>query len=249
MNVCAPLAGTAMEYWHVTSIHTNKITAVVEPHFLDALHVRRLLATQTGVEIAVTIMSDSYSAMNALTTSINLSVLPLAYTITSMPLSTVLVSGRGHVNTVQEGFGVDSVVFSSTTNRWEIDCRYHTDISNTITSPFLSKIGPSPYSDAVLAKFEISTFPCQRNSSICCLNDYSSNYVNGIFATNITEKIGACGPVIQAADTEDVLDASATAVYVTDLMHNYPNSRVDSSQSAGTMHMSLAANDVTDSFS
>jgi cysteine-rich repeat protein len=141
------------------SVAIEKILSKVDPFFF-ANPQRRLLATQTGVEITVTIMSASFEAMNNLTASINMTALPAPYTMRSAPVSTVLVSGRGLVNTMLGGFAVDTIIFNSVANTWEIDSRYVPNIPNTIASPFISKIGAAPYSPAVMQTFEISKFPC-----------------------------------------------------------------------------------------
>jgi cysteine-rich repeat protein len=229
-------------------VNVGKIKATVASYFFSKRNDRRLLPTQTGVEITMTIISDSVDAMNSVTANINTTALPSEYTLSSAPVSSVLVSGRGLVNTMLGGFAVDDIVFSSKTNTWEIDSRYVTDIPNTITSPFISKVGASPYSTSVLETFEVSKFPCLEQPSVCCLNDYKDDYITGGFATDITNVIGTCGSEIQAIDTVGMFDASTTQVLVASLMDNYPNSAVVSDVS-GAMHLSLAANDVTNSFS
>ena len=230
-----------------TEIDTGNIHAVSAPYFFAAAARRRLLSTQTGVEITVKIMSDSLSAMDALTNNINTTALPLEYTLTSAPISTVLVSGRGLVNTMLGGFAVDSIIFSAVTNTWEIDSRYHAGIPNTIASPYVSKIRASP-SQAEMETFEISKFPCLNTPSVCCLNDYTDDYITGAFATDVALVVGACGTDIQAIDTVTMFNDTVTQVFVPNLMKDYPNSRVSGNE-PGRFQMSLAANDVKNSFS
>jgi cysteine-rich repeat protein len=62
-------------------------------------NARRLLDTQTGLEVTITIVSTTADAMTQLTGEINTTALPLDYVLTSAPFSTVLVNGAGLVNT------------------------------------------------------------------------------------------------------------------------------------------------------
>jgi hypothetical protein len=187
--------------------------------------------------------------MNNLTSAIDMDVLPSEYVMLTAPISTVLVSGRGLVNTILAGFAVDSIVFSSDTNSWEIDCRYATNMPNTITSPFVSKVGVKPYSNDVLDTFKISKFPCQPNDpTICCLNDYKNDYIIGGFADAITESISTCDATVQSTNTLGMFNTSLTQQFVASFMQDFPNSMVTATGLDG-IHLSLHATDVQYSFS
>jgi hypothetical protein len=201
------------------------------------------------VEIIVTIVSDTLALMNTLTAMIDLNVLPVQYTVLSAPTSTVLVSGRGVVNTIMSGFTVDSVIYIAATNSWEIDCRYVANIPNTLTSPFISRVGAPPYSDEVSATFEISKFPCKTElPSVCCLLDYRDDYSTGSFANNITESIGVCDSTVQQQNTNGLFDASTTGFLITSLLDQYSQSSVQLMAEDG-FRLTLGMNDVANHFS
>jgi hypothetical protein len=118
----------------------ERISTEWGPYYGGALATRRFSGPETGVEIIVTIVSETFDDMNLLTSNINMTNLPEDYVVLSVPTSTVLVSGRGVVSTILSGFTVDSVIYHADRNQWDVDCRYVADIPNTLTSPFLSKV-------------------------------------------------------------------------------------------------------------
>lgn len=229
------------------SVSVDDIQSSLQPFFGAAPVARRLLSVrQTGVEITVTIRRDTSDLMNNLVSSISMNSLPAKYAVTAPPYSVVLVSGRGVVNTLMGGFSVDSVVFSSVTNTWEIDSRYVPNLPNTVASPFISRMGPSP-STLAQATFEGSAFPCLSDNSVCCLNDYKDLYVIGGFAQNISDKVGSCDASVQAADTTGMFDVSSSQAFVMDLVKDYPLSKVSMSES-GKFRLSLSTGDIQNNF-
>jgi cysteine-rich repeat protein len=121
----------------------GRISTETGPYFAGPLAARRFIGAETGVEIIVTIVSETFDEMNNLTANINMTNLPSEYVVLSVPTSTVLVSGRGVVSTILSGFTVDSVIYHADRNQWDINCRYVADIPNTLTSPFISKVSSS----------------------------------------------------------------------------------------------------------
>jgi cysteine-rich repeat protein len=121
-------------------VPVERISTDWGPYYDGTLITRRFNGAETGVEIIVTIVSETFDDMNNLTASINMTNLPPEYVVLSVPTSTVLVSGRGVVSTILSGFTVDSVIYVADRNQWDIDCRYVADIPNTLTSPFISKV-------------------------------------------------------------------------------------------------------------
>jgi hypothetical protein len=128
------------------STPTSQISATAAPYYGRIATMggttpsRRSIVN--GVEISVTIVSDSEELMNTLTSTIDLTSLPSEYAKLSEAVSEVAVGGRGVITTMMSGFAVDTVAFSAATNTWEIDCRYMSDVPNTVTSPFISKVTP-----------------------------------------------------------------------------------------------------------
>jgi cysteine-rich repeat protein len=229
-----------------SSISLAAITTDASPYF-GTPDQRR--ARVTGVEIIITILSENTTVMDAVTQSINMTALPSEYIALGGALSSVLVGGQGLINTLLSGFAVDSVVFSSEKNTWEIDCRYVSAIPNTITSPFVSKIGAAPYSVAATNTYEISKFPCQSDvPSVCCLLNYRDSYTVGGFSQNITDVVGVCDSTVQATDTLNMFDVQRTQSLITGLLDAFNRSSV-LLLSDDTFRLSLSTIDIDNHFS
>jgi cysteine-rich repeat protein len=215
----------------------------------DVAPSRHLLGdgSTTGVEITFTMMSDTAAAMDILTAAINVTLLPPQYAVTLNPQSTVLISGRGAVNTMLGGFGVDSIDYDAAQGTWEIEARWEPDVQDTVASPFISRLGPSRTGVGPLSTFEVSKFPCLvPQPTVCCLDEYASEYVIGGFAHNITEQVGNC-TLSSQIDSAGMFGTNSNPQIVQQLLTDYPRSSMEST-SKGQFHMSLFMADVKDSF-
>lgn len=177
---------------------------------------------------SISITSSSQSEMENTTSLINLGGLSGSWVIVDEPKSQVSTANTAFapISTVLAGFMVDSVVYSAADYKWIITARYLSDIPNTITGMYISRTGPPPYSQQVKNSFYVSQHPCTKSTSVCCLNNFKTQYVVGSFASNITETIGSCGPSVAAMQTLGMFDPDQDSAYVDGLFEDYPNSQV-----------------------
>eukprot|EP00961_Rhodomonas_salina_P299804 3939220-Rhodomonas_salina.1 len=94
-------------------------------------------------------------------------------------------------------------MYNDTAFEWVLRAHYVDNSPNTITSMYLSKAGLPPYARTVQDTYFVSQHPCMQDSSVCCLLEYSRDYVIGKFAANISDTIGVCdADVRQTASKE-----------------------------------------------
>jgi hypothetical protein len=202
----------------------------------------------------VTIVSQSKFKMGLQTTHINdqidAVILGDGWELPTVAVSKVVEAGNGRVQLDVAGFEVDSVLFNSVTNTWDIECRFAEGVANTLTSPYISRVGTtSPYSETVLNSYEISKFPCQNeNPSVCCLLNYRDKYTVGSFATIVTEKVGDCNATVMATNTKSLFDSVSSGSLVVGLLDDYPLSSVLSRQGGGFL-LSISQGDLLNHFS
>lgn len=158
-------------------------------------------SSSTGSLLVVTITSYTKQSMDDVTPSIETSAIAAAepgWVVIDVPHSSIetIDTAFAPINTVLAGFSVDSVAFSDADYKWVVTSRYISDIPNTITGIYISKVGPAPYSEIVRNSFYVSQHPCIKSSSVCCLNSFKNMYTVGSFSGNITEAIGECGEVV-----------------------------------------------------
>lgn len=216
---------------------------------------RRLLqstGTQAVTQAEVVISSDSEESMANVTQSIDTSSIPADYTLTE-PATTLTSSGSASVlPTDSPGFEVLSVSYDDGPSQWVVEINFNPGMSNTLVSPFLSKVGTAqgPYTTEALNTFKVSEFPCLSNTSVCCLSDYVDKYTVGSFQTTVDSVINDCvDPVIKTSNTNQLFDIPAISLSaLSTLFENFPASSVEF-PTASTMIMRIFADDITNSFS
>ncbi len=192
-------------------------------------HSRALLQSD-GIQITVTIYSESQELMSNITSSVNTDVLSQSgFQVTQPPTNVVNeYHDAAEPTVVQTGsFKVTAVQFDDSTSQWLVDVRYTPDIPNTITSLYISRPGTTlPYSQAVRNSYYISKHPCVIYNAACCLNDYKSTYELGAFTNTITSALGTCNATVQTMPTLGMFDPASNDFIVENALSSYPDSSV-----------------------
>eukprot|EP00961_Rhodomonas_salina_P275010 3715557-Rhodomonas_salina.1 len=186
--------------------------------------------------MTVVIESESPEEMQTMTNAVNTTngqaALGTMYNtevgVTEQPKSVVQTVDQafGAVNTVLSGFSVESIMYNDTAFEWVLRAQYVDNSPNTITSLYLSKAGLPPYARTVQDTFFVSQHPCMQDSSVCCLLEYSRDYVIGKFADNITDSIGICDAGVRQEMSKNLFGTNANPYLVEHMLDGYPNSYV-----------------------
>ena len=214
----------------------EQIQASVDQPFLSSSESNarggggRALLQSSGIQITVTIYSESKELMSNVTSSVNTTVLAQSgFQVTQPPTNVVNEYHDGAEPTVtySAGFKVTAVQFDDNTAQWLVDVRYTPNIPNTITSLYISKPGTTqPYTQAIKNSYYVSKHPCVIYNAVCCLNDYKSIYEIGSFSDNITSTVGTCNATVQASPTLGMFDPAYNSYVIEHALDNYPDSSV-----------------------
>jgi hypothetical protein len=158
---------------------------------------RRRLLQNTGIELTITIESDSATdneeeAAGAntanLVSALETTFAGSAVEMTQAPTEEILTVDQafGPVASSLFGFSVDSIRYDDAAWEWILRARYVADAPNVLTSLYLTKPGDAPYSTDVTNSFFVSNHPCMQSDSVCCLVDYMNDYTVGSFASDVT---------------------------------------------------------------
>lgn len=216
---------------------TGAVPATVDPSSVYVIvsdsasggAARRLLqASGSGIQITVTIYSESQELMSNVTSSINTDALQSSgFVVTEPPTNVVYQDGNEPTVVQSTGFRVTAVQFDDRTSQWLVDVRYTHNVPNTLTSLYISKPGDSlPYSQAVKNTYYISKHPCVIYNAVCCLSDYAESYQIGAFSGNISRVLGDCNSTVQGMHTLGMFDTSRNSEIVERALEGYPDSSV-----------------------
>ncbi len=208
----------------------------------------RSLLQSSGIQITVTIFSESKELMSNVTSSVNTEVLQESgFQVTQVPTNIVNPYQDGNEPTVaySTGFKVTAVQFDDKSGQWLVDVRYTESIPNTITSLYISKPGTTlPYSQASKNSYFISKHPCVTYNVVCCLNEYKSTYAIGSFETNITNVLGDCNETMQQTNTMGLFDTAYNQYIVDNTFRDYPDSSVER-VSTNEVRLRISQNDLS----
>lgn len=226
----------------------NRRRALLSSAPAMAESARRLLQTSSGsgIQITVTIYSESQELMSNVTSSINTEALQSSgFVVTEPPTNVVYQDGDEPTVAVSTGFKVTAVQFDDSTAQWLVDVRYTHNVPNTITSLYVSKPGTTlPYSQAVKNSYYISKHPCVIYNAVCCLNDYASSYQIGAFSSNISQVVGECNSTVQGMHTLGMFDPAYNNYIVEHALDEFPDSSVVR-VSDNTVRLRLAQTDLS----
>jgi hypothetical protein len=186
--------------------------------------------TPIGIQIDVTILSETSAEMYQVTLDTNASLmLESGYTVlqdpTNMPTSQAGIDEP--TAAISPGFQITAVQFDDTTAQWLVDVKYTSGIPNTLTSLYVSRPGTTlPYTQATKNTYFISKHPCLLSSSVCCLNTYKDSYAIGSFGQNVTDVVGTCSPELQMQNTENMFDTRYSQSIVDNALSAYTDSSV-----------------------
>ena len=190
----------------------------------------RHLLQSSGLQITVTIFSESQSGMSNVTGAINTTALQsTGFVVTQAPTNYVNPYQDGDEPTVttSTGFKVTAVQFDDATSQWLVDVRYTSNVPNTITSLYVSKPGTAlPYTQSARNTYYIAKHPCVIYNAVCCLSDYAAGYEVGVFKDNITRAIGTCNETVQSLPTLGMFNPVGNARMVENTLSAYPDSSV-----------------------
>ena len=231
--------------------------------------LQRRLLQASGLEIKVTIYSDSEEVMSNVTSAINITVLQgTGFVVLALPTSYVnpyqvcldvyalcrytigtepcKQDGTEPTVAVSAGFKVTAVQFDDRTGQWLVDVRYTPNVPNTITSLYISKPGTElPYPLAARNTYYISKHPCVIYNAVCCLNDYKAAYeVGTLFGDQIASAVGACNSTVQGMNTLGMFDPAGNGAVVDGLFAAYPDSSVQR-LSASEVRLRIAQTDLS----
>jgi cysteine-rich repeat protein len=209
---------------------------------------RRSSDGTVGVEYAVTIFSESEEAMQNMTTAVDVTAVSTNFTVLTPPASERISDHREAIDVQSGGIRVESMTFSASTNTWLLDVRYNGAMENTLMSPFVSKVGASRSSDDILKTFNIGEFPCADYSSVCCLLEYTRDYVTGGFSGVVGQALGTCNSTVQDRNTLGLIPSPTNPQeYVWGLLDDYADSDITTS-GTGRFSMKLASGDLESYF-
>jgi len=218
-----------------------EVSAVVSQH-------GRSLLQAGGIQITVTIFSESKDVMSNVTRAVNTTALAQSgFQVTQPPTNVVNAYQDGAEPTVAQsgGFRVTAVQFDDRTSQWLVDVRYTPTIPNTITSLYVSKPGTTlPYSQQVKNSYYVSKHPCVTYNAVCCLNDYRSTYEIGAFGQNITSVIGTCNATVQDMPTRGMFSPDGNDYIIHNTLQAYPDSSVER-LSANEVRLRIAQTDLS----
>jgi hypothetical protein len=215
-----------------------------EPHPVPP--ARHLLQVTSGIQITVTIYSESAAVMSNVTSSINVSSLEgSGFEVSSPPTSIVNQDATEPTVATSVGFRVTSVQFDDRTSQWLVDIRYTSTSPNTLTSLYISKPGTTlPYPLEAKNSYYVSKHPCIIYNAVCCLNDYKSMYVVGSFRNNISSTIGTCNSTVQEQNSLGMFDPAGNSMMVEGIFDEFPDSSV-TRVSANEVRLRIAQTDLS----
>lgn len=207
-----------------------------------------VMCIQIGDTVRFIIVSENAADMHSLTASVNTTAMADSiWTVSLLPESKVavgVVTASAPVHSTLAGFEIDNVRHQNVS--WIVDGRFMPGIPNTVASLYLSKLGHWPTARA-LDTLQQANFPCIDTSSICCLSNYSSDYVVGAFAQTIQQVVGSCTEQIQGVDTDGLFDTRNQSTMITGVLTDFPNS-TSTSSAQGSFQLSLLHEDIVASF-
>lgn len=177
-----------------------------------------------GTNMFVSVISQSAFDMEDLTSAVDQNGITtlladwynVAVNVLQGPQNAVSSVDRvyGAVNTVLTGFVVEGIVYNTTSLEWLVTVKYVPNARRTITSPYVTRAGSPPYSSDVEDTYFISKHPCMRSRSVCCLNDYVTDYHTGDFKNTVDTEIGTCDATVRNMDTLDLFDPDDNELFV-----------------------------------
>lgn len=207
--------------------NTQQVRRHYPSHHADA---RRSLLQSTGIQITVTVYSQTQDGMSNVTSSLNTSALESSGFQVTIPPTNVIdpyQDGAEPTVTYSAGFKVTAVQYDDATSQWLVDIRYTSSIPNTITSLYISRPGTTlPYTQSAKNTYYVSKHPCVIYNAVCCLNDYRSSYEVGAFGQYITDAVGTCNSTVQASNTMGMFSPANNQYIVDHALDAFPDSSV-----------------------